>query len=182
MRHTNVLKIDQGFTLPEVMTVVVIVGILAAFAAPGFLAWNQRKQMDAAISNVEGAIKEAQRQAMAKSRECNVSFTAPSTTPLRISSSNGCLVTGTRTLENIRQMQVSIDDSSFPTTATSLNLFSHTGQNMNASPVTVVLTHSGNTNLRKCVVVSSPLGLIGTGEYRGTSGTISARCVHRNTI
>lgn len=192
MRPTNVLRSEQGFTLPELMAVVVIVGVLAAFAAPGFLAWNQRKQVDAAMTTVEGAIKEAQRQAMAKSRECDVSFTRPSTpTPPRprIFSNNGCLVTGTRTLNNV-SMEVSTNDTSLtPASATAISFeFSHIGDRMTAAfttptpplppppPITVVLTHSGNTNLKRCVVVSSPLGLIGTGEYTGTIGTISNRC------
>ncbi|WP_353931321.1 type II secretion system protein [Okeanomitos corallinicola TIOX110] len=160
MRHINALNNNQGFTITEVLTVVVIVGILMAFSAPSFLAWNHRKQVDSAITNIEGAIKEAQRQAIAKSKTCNIAF--DTTIPRVTSNGNTCLITGDRTLENV-------------SLATSISDFNFNLSGESSSQVTVVVTHNVNNNLKKCLVVSSPLGLIGKGDYTGT-GTTFANC------
>jgi prepilin-type N-terminal cleavage/methylation domain-containing protein len=158
MRHTSVLKDNQGFTLLETLTVLVIVGILAALIGPSFSAWNQRKQADAAITSLEGAIKEAQRQAMSRSQTCNITVTTadppivssiddPATTD---KNEGGCLVTGDRTLENVLN-------------ASNITMsFNHLGET--TASVTVTLTHRDNDNLQRCLVVSTPLGLIGKGE------------------
>ncbi|MFM2062090.1 MAG: hypothetical protein RLZZ507_1760 [Cyanobacteriota bacterium] len=149
MRHTSVLKDNQGFTLLETLTVLVIVGILAALIGPSFSAWNQRKQADAAITSLEGAIKEGQRQAMSRSRTCNITVTTAN--PPTITSADGCLPTGDRTLENV------LNSSNITMS------FNHLGEN-STGEVTVTLTHRDNDNLQRCLVVSTPLGLIGKGE------------------
>ncbi|NET01181.1 MAG: pilin [Sphaerospermopsis sp. SIO1G1] len=151
MRHTNVLKDNQGFTIVELLTIVVIVGILGALAGPSFLAWNQRKQADAAISSLEGAIKEAQRKAMSKSRTCNIAFDTTNPNEPKITSADNCLPTGNRTVENV-----------FLASSNTTMSFNHLGETTTA--VTVTVTHQGNPNLQRCLVVSTPLGLIGKGE------------------
>jgi type II secretory pathway pseudopilin PulG len=195
MRHYNVSD-NQGFTILEALIVVVFVGILAAMAGPSYFVWSQRRAVDSAITSIQGAIKEAQRQAMARSRYCNVAFATTSTpapsTPIVTSSPNptptpttnpktyNCLITGDRTLSNV-SLEASLNDTSLVTTGVSFNL-DFLGKTVDSSGVdltsniTIVVTHAQNTNLKRCLVVSSPLGLIGTGQYTGTSGPISDRC------
>lgn len=163
MRHTNVLNNNQGFTMLEALTVVIIVGILAAFSAPSFLAWSHKSQINSAITSIESAIKESQRQAMAKSRTCNVSFDVTTPDQPKITSSGStCLGTGDRTLENV-SLTTSVSDFSF-------NLLGES-----STQVTVVVTHAANSSLKRCLVVSTPLGLIGKGVYTGT-GANFANC------
>lgn len=160
MRHSNVLN-DQGFTILEALIVVVFVGILAAMAAPSYLAWSQRKKVDSAITSIEGAIKESQRQAMAKSRTCTVIF---NTTTPRVTSNtaNNCLITGDRTLSDVTlaRSAASVD-------------FDYLG--ISSSPITLVVSPSSNPNFKKCLVLSTPLGLIRTGKYSG-AGTAASNC------
>lgn len=168
MRHSNVSD-NQGFTILEALIVVVFAGILAAMAGPSYFAWSQRRAVDDAIISIEGAIKEAQRQAMAMSRTCNVTL---DTSALRVRTTSPpkikCLLTGDRTLSDV----------TLAASATSLN-FDHLGNT--TSEITVVVAPSANyssNNFRKCLVLSQPLGLIRRGNYTGASGTTtSSSCV-----
>jgi prepilin-type N-terminal cleavage/methylation domain-containing protein len=146
MRHSNVSNYNQGFTLLEGLLVLVIVGILAAMMGPSYLAWNQRQQINAALNTVEGAIKEAQRQAMAESKDCTLTINDTSVT-----ANDKCLITGRRELNNLADFASDITIG-----------FNHQGETTAA--VTIVLTHNDNDNLQRCLVVSTPLGLIGKGE------------------
>ncbi|MBC5795524.1 type II secretion system protein [Sphaerospermopsis sp. LEGE 00249] len=181
MRHSNVSD-NQGFTILEALIVVVFVGILAAMAGPSYFVWSQRRAVDSAITSIQGAIKEAQRQAMARSRTCTLTFNSTTIT----SSPANCLITGDRTLSNV-SLETSLNDTSLVTTGVSFNL-DFLGKTVDSSGVdltsniTIVVTHAQNTNLKRCLVVSSPLGLIGTGQYTEPSGAISARCTNRKDL
>ena len=55
-------KMVQGFTLVEIMIVVVIIGILAAIAVPNFIQARKRSQADSCVSNLKqimGALEQA---------------------------------------------------------------------------------------------------------------------------
>lgn len=183
MRHSNVSD-NQGFTILEALIVAVFAGILAAMAGPSYFAWSQRRAVDSAITSIEGAIKEAQRQAMARSHYCNVAFATTSTpapsTPIVTSSPNSttnpktynCLITGDRTLSNV-SLETSTSEFNFDYLGRTFNNFSPPVELTNN--VVFVVTHSQNANLKRCLVLSTPLGLIGTGKYTGT-GTTEANC------
>ena len=52
----------QGFTLVEIMIVVLIIGLLAAIAIPNFIKARKTTQMNACIDNmrvIEGAVEQA---------------------------------------------------------------------------------------------------------------------------
>jgi prepilin-type N-terminal cleavage/methylation domain-containing protein len=65
---------DAGFSLIEVITVVLMIGILAAMALPSWSAFVNRQRVGKANDAVLAAIQEAQRQAKQKKLSYSVSF------------------------------------------------------------------------------------------------------------
>ncbi|MCC5659721.1 prepilin-type N-terminal cleavage/methylation domain-containing protein [Nostoc sp. XA010] len=71
---------DAGFSLLELIAVMVIIGILSAIAAPGWAAFVNRQRVNKANDAVLAALQEAQREAKNKKLSYSVSFRKNSTT------------------------------------------------------------------------------------------------------
>ncbi|NEQ63623.1 MAG: prepilin-type N-terminal cleavage/methylation domain-containing protein [Moorea sp. SIO4A1] len=65
---------DAGFTLLELIVVILLVGILSAIAAPSWLAFVNRQRVSKVNERVLSVIQEAQRQAKNKKFNYSVSF------------------------------------------------------------------------------------------------------------
>jgi prepilin-type N-terminal cleavage/methylation domain-containing protein len=65
---------ESGFTLLEIIVVVLMVAILSAIAAPGWLAFVNRQRVSKMNDAVFSAIQEAKQEARLTSRSYNVSF------------------------------------------------------------------------------------------------------------
>jgi prepilin-type N-terminal cleavage/methylation domain-containing protein len=174
MRHYNAHHNEDGFTLLELMVVMIFVGILAAISAPSFIGLNQRNEVTQDVTNAENALLEAQRGAMRRGKDCTLSFSvSASGEPIISSSSDNCLSMGTRTLYNV-SMNIYKDG----TGAVSSLTFDYRGvvvdsanpPNDVTSPTTIVLQHNSNSGQQKCIVISAPLGLIATGKYIDSAG------------
>ncbi|MEM8672718.1 MAG: GspH/FimT family protein [Cyanobacteria bacterium P01_G01_bin.67] len=145
----NAPKNNQGFTLIEMIITVIIIGVIAAIAAPNFLGLLNRNRANSGIAQIEGAIREAQRQAIKDSNSCTVNITSATRTV-----SGGCLLSN-RVLDN--NVTINSDQS-----------ITFSGKGNTANNATIVVSTNNNT-VQKCIVVSSGLGLIRKGDFDGTN-------------
>ena len=58
------LKTGQGFTLIELMVVVVIIGVLTAVGVPNYMIWNQKYQLKSEVGNLAGNLGRARMMAI----------------------------------------------------------------------------------------------------------------------
>ena len=152
MWHWNVRK-NQGFTLIETLAVAIMVGILAAIAAPNLFGLLTSNRINQALSQIEGAITEAQRQAIRQGKSCTVEIDTTNNA-IRGNPSN-CLL-------NEREIADSIDiKTNLSGTPPSIK-FSYKGSTTTSGKIVV---SSLGSDLEKCFVISLGLGITRTGEY-----------------
>ncbi len=72
MKLWNVPRKESGFTLIEVLAVTVIIGIIGAIAVPNVLGQLNKARISDGVAQIEGAFKEAKRQATSRKQSCTI--------------------------------------------------------------------------------------------------------------
>ena len=168
MPPSSVHRGNQGFTLPEVLIIVVVIGILAAVAVPSFLGWYNRQKVNQALTKVEGALKEAQREAIKRSRSCTVTLDTNLIT-------GDCLVTGKRDLCEERDssgtcikpgVELLVES---PNSLSNGNQIQYSFRGNTTNGGTIILALPDNSSYQKCLVTSVGIGLLRTGDYENNT-------------
>ena len=161
----SVRRLNKGFTLIEMITVVIIVGVIAAIASPNLLGLLNRNRVNEAMREIEGGLKEAQKQAIRNRTQCTVDITANGIS--NPATGRGCLLSN-RVLNNLVTLNSNRANIVFSGKG---NI---TIDNASGNPRPVLVAYMANgTDKQGCVVVQSSLGSIRTGDYTGEpSGTL----------
>jgi len=73
-------ELQCGFSLMEMMIVLVIMGVLTAIAIPAFSSWKESQAVSSATSSLLTHLKQARNFAMAESRSVSITFGSSSYT------------------------------------------------------------------------------------------------------
>src|SRR5580698_10244058 len=148
-RTLNMRKIQQGFTLIELVVVITILGILAAFAIPRFAALDSAARISATSAMV-GTLRSAAALAHA---QYLVAGNSPATVTM-----DGTAVSLTFGYPDLAGIQLAIQDTSGftpTTTATTLTL-AKIGA---TAPTTCIVTYAVSTAANTApVIVAAPTG------------------------
>lgn len=165
MLHWHVRKNQSGFTLIEMLVTVILIGIVAAISAPNLTAMLNRNRSNEAMRQIEGALTEAQKQAIRRGRTCSINISINTTNSALVNPAGGGCLTSPRQLnENV------ILNTDAPG-----NSIIFTGKGTipapappAASPFPILFVTSivnGVQNQQRCVVIVNSLGKIRTGRY-----------------
>ncbi|WP_009631636.1 prepilin-type N-terminal cleavage/methylation domain-containing protein [Synechocystis sp. PCC 7509] len=72
MPRLNAPKKNLGFTLIEILVIILIVGILSAITIPSFISLVDKINLNNAVIEVRAALQTGQREAIRKSQVCSV--------------------------------------------------------------------------------------------------------------
>lgn len=169
---------SKGFTLPEMLAVVVIIGILAAIFVPSFLAWLNNQRIKDALVKVEGTFKEAQREAIRNGKNCSftVSSSGGVTTLADTDPTNRCLITGPRVVKNDLGAFLGPNIEVRNSGGASFS-FQNDGQTgFNSTTFVVAIPNSGSQ--QRCLVIAGGIGIMRTGIYASsdTTGAVGSNC------
>ncbi|ELS02343.1 prepilin-type N-terminal cleavage/methylation domain-containing protein [Xenococcus sp. PCC 7305] len=166
--HNNYYRANNnGFTLIEMLATVIILGIIGAIAAPNLMALFSHHRVNNALSIINGAVKEAQRQAIRQGISCTVTINPGDNDP----GERTIAAVPASCLPEVRLIDDDVDIANDDITVR-VNLvptaneitFSAKGNTTSGGTIAVF---SDSSDTQRCFVIANGLGITRTGNYTG---------------
>ena len=140
-----------GFTLLELLVVIVIVGVISAIAAPSWLSFLTQRRMDRASTDLAGLLRTTQEEAQRKQIDKQISF---SSTDLAVTVRNNSATSGG---ETTALGEGELNDN-FNLQASTPVVFDHDGKvEADTIPYVIKITND-NSSSQSCVIITTLLG------------------------
>lgn len=161
---------SQGFTITEILVVLIVAGILAAIAGPSVAGFLGQQELNQATSEVQAAILEMQREAQRLNRPCRLKaadlvaggINRDTTNTSDPTTTGNCLLSSRSFARN----QITISQNlSTPIIAYASGNVYWTG----SSATQEIRLSSTLTPVQRCIVIARPLGLVRTGTVQNGS-------------
>ncbi len=164
---------NKGFTLIEILVTAVIIGIIAAIAAPNLIGLMNFTRVKEGIAQVEGGIKEGQRQAIRLGKRCTVTIdTADNEITAQTVEATpvNCLLSNRELNDNL-DIATNVDNNgtanNFDITFSSKGTTNYTLADPAKSGAMFIVYMTNGTEEQRCFVIADGLGLARIGNYDG---------------
>jgi prepilin-type N-terminal cleavage/methylation domain-containing protein len=162
---------DRGFTLLELLVIVILLGTLAAIAAPGWLGFINRQRVRTVNDRVFQSLRAAQSEAKRTKSDRVITF-IPSDPPTATINTVPPLNTPLQTLTfdaggEIKQGQVTLTTKIAPATPADSITFDYQGNLAPGTTPFVVTVAPAGGGAKHCVFVETLIGGMRTAEGSG---------------
>ncbi|PSR18479.1 hypothetical protein C8255_07195 [filamentous cyanobacterium CCP3] len=171
-------KTDQsaGFTLIEVLVVVIIAAVLAAIAAPSWQGFLNRQRVSAVKSDLLQTLKNAQQDAIQRRLSVPVVINSAATLPtVTVNGNTQTLGAGDNNPGNVRLRSYSVGSTGNQDATYDTVIFDHRGmptvrRSTTAAAATsdalpfVISINAASADVKQCVIVASLLGSLKTAR------------------